>query len=310
MKPIFLLISLALCAGGTRGQNNVNNGYDGAAALKAFNNKDWNQAISIFKMGYEKNPADLRVLYYLGIALANQGQYAEASDFLTKAMMVADLKPTQIAILFQLARASAGLNENEKALGYLNEAVRRNATYPNLLSDPLFDRLKTNPEFTAAEEKLRRQSTPCLYEDQYKEFDFFVGVWDVYVGEGFNNKVGVDSVLKSEGGCSIHENFSWPSAEYTGVSMIFFDPGTQKYRMCWAGNAGDIRNFEEIRKSGDTIQLLAITNTSTHELVHRRMTLAHDDKAGTVYEYIENSFDLGKSWHPDFIGLFRKRKLS
>ncbi len=112
-----------------------------------------------------------------------------------------------------------------------------------------------------------------------------------------------------QGGYAIFENFKWTGGgSYTGKSMTFFDPSTQKYRMCWAGSSGDIRNFEEVHSDQNVIQLLAITNEPNNILVHRRMTVTYNPSDGSVHQYIENSTDFGKTWEVNFDAMFRKAK--
>ncbi|MBV9963584.1 MAG: hypothetical protein JO072_15170, partial [Parafilimonas sp.] len=41
-------------------------------------------------------------------------------------------------------------------------------------------------------------------------------------------------------------------------------------------------------------------------LIHRRMTITYNSVDKTLHEFIENSFDLGKTWQPDFDALFKK----
>ncbi len=81
------------------------------------------------------------------------------------------------------------------------------STLYNIVADSAFLNIKDDPEFIAVVQKMKKNSRPCEFDPRYKKFDFFIGLWDVYIGKNYDNKVAVDSVVREVSGCSIKENF-------------------------------------------------------------------------------------------------------
>ena len=274
-------------------------------AFNAYEKKNWTDAEKYFTQHLQNNPSDTFAVYYLGMSQLKQAKYKEALNNFRDVYELELSSDMKDELCFEMAKMYAYLNQNEKAFQFLETAARNGASYEERLNDSAFHLLRSSSKFANISENFKRNSTPCLYDDKYKKLDFFVGTWEVYVGDNYTYKVAVDTVTKFYGGCSVDEKFSWLGSDYVGESISFYDDAAQKFRMCWAGKSGDIRNFEEISSGKNEIQFLAIT-TSKRNLVHRKMTITYDPSNENVHEFIENSFDLGKTWEPDFDALFKK----
>ncbi|MEO1042088.1 MAG: hypothetical protein AAFX52_07340 [Pseudomonadota bacterium] len=70
--------------------------------------------------------------------------------------------------------------------------------------------------------------SPCT-DESYSDFDFWVGTWDVYVGDSL---AGRNVITKEETGCLVLE--TWNSASGgTGQSYNYFDPAQDVWRQVW-----------------------------------------------------------------------------
>ncbi|MEP6684864.1 MAG: hypothetical protein ABJA35_16445 [Parafilimonas sp.] len=279
------------------------------AAENAYNNKNWQAAETYYQQYLATNVSDTLAVYHLAMAQLKQSKYKEAlnnfrdiSELELPGWFINELR-------FEQAKIYAAINDTSKCLQFLEMAALNGADFNGRLSDSLFNTVRSQSRFSAIIEKCKENETPCLYDDRYKQLDFFIGTWNVYTGDNYNEKVAVDTVSKFDGGCSIDEKFRWLGGDYVGESMSFYDNTSQRFRMCWAGKSGDIRNFEAIYTSKDSIVFLAVTNTnSLRQLLHRKLTISYNPADETLHEYIENSYDLGKTWEPEFDALFKKAK--
>lgn len=73
------------------------------------------------------------------------------------------------------------------------------------------------PLLTVADEsqevsEATRTANPCLYDEQFKEFDFWIGEWDVHVANG--TLAGHNEITREQRGCVLIEN--WASASGGG----------------------------------------------------------------------------------------------
>ena len=303
MKKAFItLVSMGIFVTSAQAQDSAK-----TIAYNAYEKKNWQVSETNFRQYIKTNIADTFAIFYLGMAQLQQSKYKEALNNF-RSLNDLDL-PTGFKneLRFEQAKIYAALNDTLQCFQLLEAAANNGASFQGRLKDTLFSKLRNASHFEAIAEKYKENSMPCLYDDKYKKLDFFIGTWDVYTGDNYAYKVAVDTVTKFYGGCSIDEKFRWLGSDYVGESISFYDNTAQRFRMCWAGKSGDIRNFEETYSSKDSIQLLAVTvSDSKRTLMHRRMTITYDPSNETLHEYIENSYDLGKTWEPDFDALFKK----
>ncbi|MBS1528784.1 MAG: hypothetical protein JSU01_00630 [Bacteroidetes bacterium] len=303
MKRIFTLIAVFVSLTALA-QSNVSD-----KAAEAFQKKDWKTAIQLFKTYRQNNSSDIGSLLYLAYSEANLQDYKAAIPYADSVMLLSGQPNNQNQARLVLARSYAALNNKGQAMQYLEDAAVHGANFYNRLSDTIFSMLRSDEKFKKITEQMKVNSAPCQYDERYKKLNFWLGIWEVYIGNNFENKVAIDTITHGPGDCAIFENFVWTGGgSYKGRSMTFFDPSTQKFRMCWAGSSADIRNFEEIKNEPNMIQFLAITNAPGNQLVHRRMTISYNPSDGSVHQFIENSFDFGRTWEVDFDAMFRKVK--
>jgi tetratricopeptide (TPR) repeat protein len=304
MKKAILIVAFACCICGLKlyAQDNVK-----TLAFNAYNNKNWVEAEKYFQQIIKNSPTDTFAIYYYAMTQLKLKKYADAQQNFRN-IYALNLQPDfKNESGFELAKIYAATNDRDKCIQLLNEIAANGATFAQRLNDTIFSALRTVQNFKNAEEKFKENATPCLYDDRYKKLDFFVGTWDVYIGENYTDKVAVDTVSKFYGGCSVDEKFKWIGSDYIGESISFFDNTSQRFRMCWAGKSGDVRNFEEISSAQDSIVFFAVT-TYGKNLIHRKLAITYNPADETLHEHIENSYDLGKTWQPDFDALFKKAK--
>lgn len=145
-------------------------------------------------------------------------------------------------------------------------------------------------------------ATPPCAEGPYRQFDFWVGEWDVRDAEG--KTAGVNRVTSEENGCVIIEH--WSSAQGGhGQSYNYYDPATQEWNQLWIGlgillhMAGGF-NDGSMRLEGP-LQYLTQDRTTT---LRGTWTALPD---GRVRQLFEESTDGGKTWAPWFDGYYTRR---
>ncbi len=80
-----------------------------------------------------------------------------------------------------------------------------------MTSDPALQPLKSDPRFAELVDKATRNQKPCVYNAENRQFDFWVGQWDV-VDASSGVTAGSSRIEKELGECVIWEN--WTSANY------------------------------------------------------------------------------------------------
>jgi len=134
------------------------------------------------------------------------------------------------------------------------------------------------------------QVSPCATQPEYRQFDFWVGEWDV-TDQG--KKIAVSSIQRIVNQCVIFENYS-EGPDYTGKSFNFYDATLKKWRQTWVDNQGNVSEFTGEFKDG-AMRLEGETHRANGRKVLRRMVVSPLD-GGRVRQYSERSLDEGKTW--------------
>lgn len=168
-----------------------------AAAVKAadafFQNQDWASASQAYQAIVKSDPANRQAWYRLGYALHALGQYEAAIKAYEP--LVTYGNPV---VLYNLGCAYARLGDKEKAFDWLNRSIQAGFNQPQQLgADNDLVSLHDDARFKELQAKAQANARPC---DQaaYRQFDFWVGEWDVKAG---GQVAGASSVQRILDGC-------------------------------------------------------------------------------------------------------------
>ncbi|HXG66643.1 MAG TPA: hypothetical protein VNO70_16200 [Blastocatellia bacterium] len=143
--------------------------------------------------------------------------------------------------------------------------------------------------FSVVASQSNPQSGPCKSLPQYKQFDFWVGEWDV-TAQG--QKVGASSIQRIVDDCIIYENYS--QGGYSGKSFNFFDAHLGKWRQTWVDSAGNMSEFIGEYRDG-AMRYEGESHRQNGSKVLRKMII-YNLGPDRVRHYSEASTDGGKTW--------------
>ena len=149
------------------------------------------------------------------------------------------------------------------------------------------------------------QSTvsPCQADARFREFDFWVGEWDVRDAEG--TLQGENSISRQESGCVLVEH--WQGAQgSSGMSINYLDRITNEWVQIWHAAGGyqiDIRGglTDDGMFLSGTIHYIGTGQTAPF----RGLWTPLPD--GRVRQFFEQSNDDGATWEPWFEGFFTRQ---
>lgn len=145
--------------------------------------------------------------------------------------------------------------------------------------------------------------SPCEQHDRFREFDFWVGEWDVHDADG--NFVGENSITRAERGCVLMEK--WRGAKgSTGISMNYVDKFRDEWVQIWHASAG----YQLEIRGGLTDEGMLLTGQvhyidSGQTAPFRGLWTPLPD--GRVRQYFEQSSDDGATWQPWFEGFYSRK---
>jgi len=165
---------------------------------------------------------------------------------------------------------------------------------------PLSTLAETTAGADAAEET---PPSPCEQDERFREFDFWVGEWDVHDSKG--TLVGENSITSKERGCLLVEN--WQGARgSSGMSINYLDRITDEWVQIWHAAGGyqiDIRGG--LTDNGmllrGTIHYIGTGQTAPFRGLWTPMP------DGRVRQFFEQSNDDGETWEPWFEGFYTRK---
>jgi hypothetical protein len=160
--------------------------------------------------------------------------------------------------------------------------------------------------YTSALAQQAPQKSPCLTDPVYRQFDFWIGDWEVY---GKNGKKAGDSkielILDS---CIILENWTSANAGYAGKSFNTYNAVSRQWQQTWVDNMGGSTEFLEGRYEGG--RMVFLTNPYPHSkdtMAIRRLTF-YNLSPDRVRQHGEISKDGARTWSTEYDLEYRRRK--
>jgi len=145
--------------------------------------------------------------------------------------------------------------------------------------------------------------SPCEYDPRCREFDFWVGNWEVTMPSGV--VAGYNRVEKSLNGCLLIENWE-SSSGGSGKSINFYDPSVGKWVQNWVDSRGNVIHYAGGMEKG-SMKFEGYNYASDGSKEMSRMTFTPLEN-GKVRQFIEQSTDEGKSWYVWFEGIYSPEK--
>lgn len=294
-----LSIILYLCAMTAFAQNQAPSQamQDANALMQA---QKWTEAAKAFEAITKSEPTNGRAWYQLGLARHSMGEYASAIEAYMKSPAV---KSNPFA-MYNVACSYSRMKDNDKGFEWLNKAIA--AGFPSLNSlqtDEDLANLRSDTRFKDVMEAAAKAITPCMVKTEHKQFDFWIGEWNVVNPQG--QQAGTSSIQRIVDGCVIFENWTGAGGG-NGKSFNFYDSSKGKWRQVWVGNTGGVIDFEGEYKDG-AMRYTSVSIGANGQKTLGRMTFFNlgTDKVRQLWE---SSTDDGKTWTVSFDGTYIRKK--
>ena len=262
--------------------------------------QEWQAAVEGYVQYLQTYPGDSSAWFNLGRAQLELGNYKESGKSLDEALAN---NYDEGLVFFTKAKILMIAEDPEGALELLDQAAEKGFSgYIHLKSDETFKPLAFDQDFQAILGRVEINAYPCLSKAEYRHFDFWLGSWDVYVGQKW---VGANEITMAPGGCAIHENYT-TSRNYAGQSINFYDPIDKKWHQHWVGTAGDVYNYLETKSAKGMLQFESPFMDAQGNVSISRLTFTANED-GTVRQLFESSTDDGSTWSIAFDGKYVKR---
>jgi tetratricopeptide (TPR) repeat protein len=270
------------------------------AASELLNSQKWEEAAKAYEAITASEPANARAWYLLGISRFSLKQFEAAIAAFQKNIAITN-NPTA---MYNVACAFARLNQKAQAMEWLEKAVNNKLSpFTNIATDEDLASLRNEPKFNELALVLDKQRRPCIYSNSAREFDFWVGEWDVFNPQG--QKAGTSVIQQIADGCGVLENWTGTIGG-TGKSINFYDPSSSKWYQYWIGANGQPARLQGTYREG-AMRYEGERPGQPRTLT--RLTFFNVD-GNTVRQLGENSNDEGKTWTTTFDFKYVRKKSS
>ncbi len=191
------------------------------------------------------------------------------------------------------ARESARNNDADAAVAGLQKMADAGFTSVGIItSDKDLSTLAGHVGYDKLVTDMSKLAYPCEYDQQFKEFDFWIGKWDVHVASG--QPAGYNEITRAERGCVLMEDWSNLSGG-GGGSINYVDKITGEWVQVWNDASGSQINI----RGGLTDEGMLLVGTlhsvgTGVTLPFRGLWTELQD--GRVRQFFEQSNDGGETW--------------
>lgn len=302
-RLVAVILMLGCMTGSARAQST--GGSDQVQkANELYQAQRWSEAAAAYEAIAAAQPSNGRAWFRLGVSLQKQKLYERAVDAYTRAYAVMP-EQARPAAAYNLGAAYAMLKIVDQAFLWLDKAVAGGAaTTEQLGTDPELEILRGDrvrfQTLVGVADKLTR---PCMYNPEHRQFDFWLGEWDVTNAQG--QRVGSSRIERIENGCIILENWdSGPGG--SGKSLNFYDANLRKWRQTWVDSTGGVSEFSGVF-TGGALRFEGESHAAGGDKIWRKLTF-FSMGPDRVRQFSEASTDGGKTWSTDYDYNYTRRK--
>jgi hypothetical protein len=275
-------------------------------ANQAFERNDWKGALPLYEQLTSEKPENQVAWMRLGIIKRRTNDPVSAITALKKAQQ---LKKSPVAAM-EMVGAYLETKQPELAAAQFETIVANGFAGMKMVeTDPAYPLMRSDPRIVKSLEQLRDATRPCANaakRPQYREFDFWVGDWDVYAPNG--TKAGTSKVEKILSGCVILENWTSVSAA-DGKSFNKYNPDLARWEQYWVGEGGDTTYFHGKLEGKNMVYTTDPIAGDNGISTVRRLTFFNLDP-NTVRQFGEISQDGGKTFNTEYDLKYRRRASS
>lgn len=252
--------------------------------------------IALVPVAASAAPATARESFAAASKMEAAGDFRGALDAYEKAS-AGGYAPRPI-VLVRIVAMHARLGETEKAFAQLQQMADHGFLFVDMLEhEDALAPLRADPRWKSLVEQTTHNLHPCRYAPEYRQFDFWLGEWDVQIGD---QKFAHSSVQSTLDGCVIFENYE-NRGGYAGKSFSMWDAQTKKWEQRYFDTSGVLTSWSGGLENGRMV----LYQSGAKALVRMSYEKMGSDR---VRQLIEASSDGGKSWQTQFDGLYVRRE--
>lgn len=274
-----------------------------------FTQPDWQGALDAYSALATQFPRHPLSRFRVGVSLLELRKYSEAEASLREGERLGF--PTTTAA-YRLGQLFTEAGRSDDAIAELARAAAAGmfTTTAALEGDRHLAKLRSHRRWPDVVDAFDAVLQPCHHDARFREFDFWLGDWDVRpTGQPVNAAAGPparNTVTLEDNGCIVVEHWTAPGGS-RGQSFNLFDRSVGKWRQTWVDNAAGQHDYRGELKDGN-MAYVGDTPAPNGGLgrVPTRLTffrLGND----SVRQFSEISNDSGRTWQSNYDLMYVRR---
>jgi tetratricopeptide (TPR) repeat protein len=269
------------------------------AADKAYTAQNWTEAEPQYSALTKQQPDNARFWYRLGTAARGNKHYDVALEAFQKAKTLGVGKGLPVWLSdYEIATTYAGKGDPAQALENLKTAANAGFLRPSRLeNDSEWNAVRSNERFIALAKQAQHNANPCG-DAEFKQFDFWVGDWDVAsAADGVQR--GSSHISKEMNGCVVWENWTSAGSPYFGKSYNTWNPNLKRWEQYWVDTGAGVMFFHGNLKDNVMDYWTDDVPQANGGTLLRHLQFFNLG-ADKVRQFSQGSTDGGKAWHTEY----------
>jgi hypothetical protein len=268
---------------------------DSAKASAMLSDSNFAGAVQVYTALTIREPANPS--HWSGLARAHHGlahwEQSEAASLKALELYPATPPRPRRVTWYNIAAARARQGKADAAMAALDSiSTAPLLTTQVLESDPDMASLMSHPRMARLKAQLALAFSPCDTMPKAREFDFWIGDWNVHAPNG--QLAGTNLIQKVSNGCALLENWTANGGGGAGKSLNFYNANAGYWQQTWIGAAGGPVEFREGKLEGNTISFIARSSAAGNPIVSR---LSFTNLGpNRVRQHAEATTDNGATW--------------
>lgn len=287
-------------------------------AQQLFAAQKWTEAAAAYEAVIAKHAKDPRPRAGLAASLYYLGEFAKALPVALEANRLLSDPKVQFQfpglppgmVMARVARIYNRLGKTDLAFEWLEKAA--NYPIPNfaaLESEADLANLRADHRWKKFIDTVRDNTDPCNARPEFRQFDFWLGEWDVLGAAG--QKLGTSRIERVLNQCAIFETYTAlpgtsAAPNYVGQAFHYFDTNTNRWAQFYLDTTGT--PFDWVGEFSNGVMKFERKGPygPSKMMIQQRMTFSPLPE-GKVRQLFEQSIDGGKTWSTGFDGTYVKR---
>jgi hypothetical protein len=303
---VAIALSLAVNAGGQPTQPQPS-AEELQKAAQAFGKPDWPEALRQYSDISARFPKHALSRFRIGVARLELGKLAEAEQDFREGERLG-VGPGNAA--YRLAQVFSEAGRIDSAVAQLLRSASNGLFVPatSLEGDAHLARVKQTSRWAEVTTAFDRISRPCMHDDRYREFDFWVGDWDVRPTAAPAAPPSRNTITLEYNGCIIHEHWQPAGGAGGGESFNLFDRSFNEWRQTWVDATGGQHDYRGKREGKNMVYYGELPPPPGQTArSHTRLTF-FNISPDSVRQFAETSTDGGKTWTVSYDLMYVRRK--